>query len=87
LTTFRFKKGSGRGVWVWVWVCGDIGYLDDIIIEEKMAEVLMGNYNFSKIGKYISNKLHHIHKGRKETPRHALAPSPSAPSEEHTERS
>lgn len=47
----------------------------------------MDNYNFSKIGKYISNKLHHIHKSRKEQPRSTLPPTSSAPQQERSDRS
>lgn len=52
-----------------------------------MTEVLKENYNFSKIGKYISNKLHHIHKPKKDQPK-ALPSAPSAaPTKEDSERS
>lgn len=32
-------------------------------MEGMLVELNINKHNFSKIGKYISNKLHHIHKG------------------------
>jgi hypothetical protein len=49
-----------------------------------MSEVLAGNYNFSKIGKYISNKLHHIHSSKKSPPRPFLAPPLHSPPEDRS---
>jgi hypothetical protein len=46
-----------------------------------MTDLLLENYNFSKIGKYISNKLHHLHKGKKEP--HKSPASRTASQEEH----
>lgn len=37
-------------------------YSASIIEEIMITEIDINKHNFSKIGKYISNKLHHIHK-------------------------